>query len=205
MALGQLDGLAAMDLALATKTGDGQGELILLVGTTTFPYFTDYDEKGLTGEGNAVVVQDGNGDGYDDIFVGTRKNSTQGILEQWQRASATPFDFSLVRKFIAPGVVLSLVGGDFGGLSSRKDLAFGYQKAEGGYAGGVQILLLDSGSFPVAGFDPSGGAAAYMVPALNANNFNAGANPSAAGPALTDLSAAMKSGATTGAVLIFLR
>lgn len=205
MALGNFDGDAVKDLALVTKTSDGNGTLHLLIGTLTPPYYFYYDEKDLTGEGNAVVVLDANGDAMDDIFVGTRKNTTQGLIEHWGRASAAPFDFSLVRKFAAPGVVLSLAAGDFGGLATRSDVAFGYQTAEGSYVGGVQILLLDGGTFPVAGLDPSGGAAAYMVPALNANNFNTGANPSPSGTALTDLGAAMKSGATTGAVLIFLR
>lgn len=205
MALGRFDGDGVADLVLVTKTADGAGKLHLLIGTNFPPYFSSYVEHGLTGEGNAVVVLDGNGDGFDDIFAGTRENSTKGTLEHWLRVSSTPFDFSLIRKHSSPGPVLSMEGGDFGGMTSRKDIAYGYRNDDGGYPGGLEILLLDSGSFPPTGVDPSGGVAAFMVPALNANNFNAGANPSAVGPALTDLAAAMKSGATTGAVLIFLR
>ena len=205
MALGQFDATAPMDLALVTKTGDGNGELVLFAGTSTFPFFVVNSKKSLTGEGNAVVVQDSNGDGLHDIFVGTRQNASQGWLEHWGRMSTTPFDFSQVRKTNTPGPVLSLEGGDFGGLVSRKDLAYGFQTTEGSYVGGLRINLLDSGTLAVSEIDPSGGAATFMVPALNSNHFNAGANPSAVGPALTDLAAAMKSGATTGAVLVFLR
>jgi type II secretory pathway pseudopilin PulG len=205
LALGDFDGYAPLDLAVVTRVSDGNGKLHLFSGQNVAPYFILVKEISLAGEGNAVEVLDAGADGIDDIFVGTRKNFSQGTLEHWGRPSGLPFEFVEVRKKNASGIVLSLEGGDYGGVGNHPDLAYGFLTAEGGYAGGLEILLLDGGTFPVGGIDPSGGAAPYMVPALNANHFNYGANPAPSGTPLLDLAAAMKSGATTGAVLVFLR
>lgn len=205
LALGNFDDTGPLDLVAATATSDGQGTIHCFAGQTSSPFYVYTKEYDLQNEGNCVEVLDADGDAVDDVFVGTRKNTSQGTLEHWARAAGMPFDFTRIRQHNAPGIVLSLERGDFGGLSTRMDLAYGFRTAEGSYAGGLEILLLDSGTFPVAGIDPSGGAAPYMVPALNSNHFNYGQNPAADGTPLTDLAAAMKSGSTTGAVLVFLR
>jgi hypothetical protein len=100
--------------------------------------------------------------------------------------------------------VSSIAFGDFGGLVS-KDCVVGFRQSTSSYAGGVRIYFLDSRNFPTTGTDPSAGALVNWVPALTVNNFNFGANPAAVAPFLTDFAAGVKSGASSGALVLFIR
>jgi len=54
--------------------------------------------------------------------------------------------------------------------------------------------------------DPSAGAQPYWTPTLTFGNFNYGVQPSTpSAPYLTDLATAVKSGLSTGAVVIYVR
>jgi hypothetical protein len=105
-----------------------------------------------------------------------------------------------------PGFVMSMHASDLGANASRTDLAVGYHTSTVGYGGGVVVYYMDSGVIPNSGVDPSGGTIVNMVPALTSANFNYGLNTSAPpSPYLTDLAAGVKSSATTGQLVIFIR
>ena len=70
----------------------------------------------------------------------------------------------------------------------------------------MRIYFTDSGTLPSVGTDPSGGGVDFMVPALNANNFNFGTFPvTPSPPFLMDLAAGVKTSATTGALVVIIR
>jgi len=46
---------------------------------------------------------------------------------------------------------------------------------------------------------------ASMAPAITVANFNFGINPSGTAPYLTDMAVGVKSGASTGALVLFIR
>jgi prepilin-type N-terminal cleavage/methylation domain-containing protein len=207
MAFGDFDGDAQNnDLVLVTRTGPLTGSIMFFQQTTSAPWYTYREELDLQGEGRAVAVLDVDGDGYDDVVVGTKSGASQGKLLVYERTDPLyPYDMRLSEQHVAPGIVLSLEATELGGLVSREDLAVGYRNSESGFSGGVDVFFLDGGSLPSQGTDPSGGLANFMVPALNGNNFDSGDNPAPKVVQLDDLAGAMKSSATTGAVLVFLR
>jgi hypothetical protein len=205
MAFADFDEDSDLDLVLTTKTDARQGQVVFFERMSSSPFFVYREEHSLGGEGNAVVALDVNADGRQDAVVGTKDSDASGKIQWWTRADSDPFDFKRVRERTAPGIVLSLAAADLGGIVTQEDLAVGYRNSESDYAGGVRIYFLDGGDLPTGGTDPSGGAATFMIPALTAYNFDYGDNPIPSGVPLVDLAAAMKSGPTTGAVLIFLR
>jgi len=104
-----------------------------------------------------------------------------------------------------PGIPTSLVAADFGG-GSGTDLAMGWRDTDTGYGGGVLIYYTDLGTIPFVGVDPSAGAILNFVPAVVANNFNYGVQPVMPPPPyLTDLACGVKSGPSTGALVVFIR
>ena len=85
-------------------------------------------------------------------------------------------------------------------------MILGYRSSDPGYAGGIRIYFMDFGLIPPSGTDPSDGAVAFMVPALTVNNFNYGVQPATPTPPyLDDFAAGVKTGPTTGALLVFIR
>ena len=151
----------------------------------------------------ALACMDGDADGRTDIFVGTQRSTSTGRIMQYRNRGDWTFD--LVRRVDALGFVQSLVGADFGG-DTGADLAVGYRTSTTGYGGGVRIHYLDTGVLPSTGVDPSGGSVVNMVPALASANFNYGLNTTTPPtPYLTDLAAGLKSSATTGALVVFIR
>jgi hypothetical protein len=70
----------------------------------------------------------------------------------------------------------------------------------------VLIYPLDVGTLTNNGSDPSAGAVNNFVAALTKGNFNYGVNPvTPSPPYLTDFAAGVKTGASTGALVVFIR
>jgi prepilin-type N-terminal cleavage/methylation domain-containing protein len=205
MALGNFDADTDSDLVVVTKTSDLHGKVHVFekVGTAAGNRYTLRFSADLTGEGNAVTVFDVDRDGRRDFVIGTKTNANSGKLEYWHNDGS--FSFSNARTVNAPGIVLSLGVGDFGGQAPRQDLAVGFRDNESAYTGGVRIYYTDLGTIPSFGTDPASGAANFMTPAINVNNFNFGANPAPSGTALMDLALAQKPTSTTGQVLVIYR
>src|SRR5262245_41634311 len=108
------------------------------------------------------------------------------------------------RQVNAPGIVLSLTSGDFGG-TGRGDIAVGWRADANNYVGGVRVYFCDALKIPATGSDPSGGSVVNMVPALTNGNFNYGIYPVTAGTPLMDIGAGVKISATTGALVVYVR
>jgi hypothetical protein len=112
---------------------------------------------------------------------------------------------NVARTVPTPGIPTSLVAGDFGG-GSGTDIAMGWRQTDTNFAGGLLIYYTDILNLPFTGVDPSGGTITNFVPAVCANNFNFGVQPSMPPPPyLTDLACGMKSSPTTGALVVFIR
>ena len=140
-----------------------------------------------------------------DVIVGTQAGTSSGDIIEYQNiTSGGTINFSTFSRN-APGIVSALTVGDYGG-STRNDLVVGWRADDTGYAGGLLIYYLDSGKIPNNGTDPSAGSLTSWVPALTKANFNYGVNPvSPSPPYLTDLAAGVKTGANTGALVVFIR
>jgi prepilin-type N-terminal cleavage/methylation domain-containing protein len=209
MALADFDGDGKKDLVVGTRTGSFSGQLMFFkfvskVNGARFVYQCGYklDNDAVT----SIVCVDVDGDGKQDVIVGTQQNFTQGQLQQWgNKYAAGIWAFDIDHQVNAPGIVQALATADFGG-STRGDLAVGYRADASTYVGGVRIYFLDSGKIPTNGTDPSAGAVANMVPALTTANFNYGVKPSVPSPPfLIDLAAGVKITASTGALVVYIR
>ncbi len=210
MTLADMDNDGDKDLLVATRTSDYNGQMVVYEnrGRTAgnrFAYRYAVTFGGLTP--TSVVCLDADGDGWKDIFVGTQRNTSQGRIYQFRNTGAvTPYSFAIVRGVDAPGIVLSMVAADLGGLANRTDLAVGFRTSTAGYGGGVCIFYMDLGLIPFLSVDPSQGTVVNMVPALASANFNYGLNTTAPpSPYLSDLAAGVKASATTGALVVFIR
>ena len=88
--------------------------------------------------------------------VGTQRNNTSGNLQQW--GNKTTFGVSVVRpsdrEVNAPGIVLSVTSGDFGG-SSGGDLAGGLRAGQSHLRGRGRVYFCDALKIPSNGTDPS--------------------------------------------------
>ena len=135
---------------------------------------------------------------------GTQDGVASGKLIYLKNRTPAIFDFYIRKSEAAPGIVTAIGLGDFGGLVSQ-DLVVGFRQSTSTYAGGVRIYYLDTTTLPSTGTDPSNGAIINWVPATTVNNFNFGANPAAVPPFLTDFAIGVKSGAATGALVVFIR
>ena len=209
MALADFDGDGYRDLVVGTKTGLYSGQIMFFhfSSKTVLPHFTYAGTINLSNDivTNLAVV-DVDGDGGKDVIAGTQNGTSSGKLYYYHNKTQTPsaYDFQLYRTVDAPGIVTSMVAADLGG-SSRGDLAIGFRTSSAGFGGGFRIYYLDSGTLPSSGTDPSNGSIVNWVPALNANNFNYGANPTPSPPYLTDLAVGVKTSASTGALVVFIR
>lgn len=210
MALADFDGDGVRDLVVGTKTGPYMGEVMFFkcagrVNGNRFIWKNTISS--LDGAVTSLAVTDMNGDGKPDLVFGTQKNTSQGQLKYLRNYSVpTYWYFSHDRTVDAPGIVMSLTATDMGATSSITDLVVGWRTAEGSYGGGVSIYYLDVRTLPNNGVDPSNGAIVNMVPASTFANFNYGLNTtSPPSPYLNDLAVAVKSGAATGLLVIFIR
>jgi len=209
MALGDLDNDGRQDLVVGTRTTSYSGEILVFRNASKFngarficqAVYNDNDAAYTS-----LTCTDVNGDGLLDIIAGTQTGTGSGTLQYWiNKNNLSPIDFGLKREVDAPGLVMSVINGDFG-CGTRNDIAMGWRKDETSYVGGVAIYYLDLGTLPAIGVDPSGGSVTNMVPALTSNDFNYGVKPSVpAPPFLIDLAAGLKSGPATGALVVFIR
>lgn len=210
MALADFNGDGNRDLVVGTKTGTYSGSLEFFrfstkVNGARFLSAGSFSTPGMAI--TALTVLDVDGDGLLDVVCGVQDGSGSGKLQFWRNTGmfGSNFTFQMVRQVNAPGIVQSLVTADLGGAAS-KDIAMGWRLNETSYVGGVLIYYTDLGTLPAYGVDPSAGAVTNMVPALTANNFNFGVQPSTpAAPYLTDLAAGVKVTALTGALYVFIR
>ena len=208
IALADLDGDSLKDMVVGTKTGSYSGQVMFFkfVSKALTPHFLYEGEIDFANDAvTALGIVDVNGDGNRDVVVGTQSSDAAGNIIYLQ--STTPlntFAFTVRRVVTQPGIVSALAIGDFGGATAQ-DCVVGYRQSTSSYAGGVRIYFLDSRNFPTSGTDPSAGALVNWVPALTVNNFNFGANPAAVAPFLSDFAAGVKSGASTGALVLFIR
>jgi type II secretory pathway pseudopilin PulG len=209
MALADFDNDGRKDLVVGTKTGNYSGQVLFFrfVSKLAGARFVYQSSQNLSNNAvTSLACIDIDRDGFMDVVAGSQTNTTSGqLLYLHNRDLGVSWNFALARKVDAPGIVTSLVAADLGGLS-YPDLAMGWRSSDTGYGGGVQIFYCDLPAMPGAGVDPSDGSVFNFVPALTANNFNYGTYPSTpAPPFLTDLAAGLKSSATTGALVVFIR
>ena len=210
MALADFDGDGVRDLVVGTKTGPYMGEVLFFKCTGRVNgnrFIWKNTISSLDGAVTSLAVTDMNGDGKPDLVFGTQKNTSQGELKYLRNYSVpTYWYFSHDRTVSAPGIVMSLTATDMGATSSITDLVVGWRASEGSYGGGVSIYYLDIRTLPNNGVDPSNGSIVNMVPASAFANFNYGLNTtSPPSPYLNDLAVAVKSGAATGLLVIFIR
>jgi len=209
MALADVDNDGRKDLIVTTRTSNYEGEMLVFqnVGNTNGNRFKCVFDEPLGGEaGTSVACVDVNRDGKIDIVVGSQSGTNSGGLTYFRNDTVgSSIDFFTRKHISAPGIVTALTAGDFGGTSFN-DLAMGWRQDETGYGGGVLIYPLDVGTLTNNGSDPSAGAINNFVAALAKNNFNYGVNPvTPSPPYLTDFAAGVKTGATTGALIVFIR
>ncbi len=210
MALADFDNDGRRDLVVGTKTGTYSGQLLFFMNVSKstgarFVYQAGYDLSDQAA--TALVCTDVDQDGEMDVVIGTQTSTSGGRLEYWRNNKITPgvWKFDLERRVAAPGIVMSMVAGDYGGTSVN-DIAVGFRSDASTYVGGLRIYFLDSKTLPLFGADPSSGTLVNMVPALTVSNFNYGVQPALPSPPyLADLAAGIKTSATTGALVIFIR
>jgi hypothetical protein len=209
MALADLNGDGRKDLVVVTHTGSFSGQVLVFKNVSKtngnrFIYQTGFTlpDEALT----SVALTDVDGDGKIDIVTGSQTSTSGGKIDWYKNASILgTFTFALVRRVDAPGIVMSLVSADIGG-SIRSDLVLGYRADASSYGGGVRIYFTDTGTIPTVGSDPSNGLINNMVPALTTNNFDYGIYPSVTlPPYFPDIAAGVKSSATTGSLVVFIR
>ena len=207
IAVADMDNDGLKDLVVGTKTGTYSGQVMFFknLGKAVSPHFLFSQEIDLSSDAvMSLATVDVNHDGNRDVVVGTQSGSAAGNIVYLRSNTPGVFDFSVRRTVVAPGIVTAMGVGDFGGLASQ-DCVVGFRQSSTTYAGGVRIYYLDSTNFPTSGTDPSNGALVNWVPAVTVNNFNFGANPAAVPPFLTDFALGVKSGASTGALVLFIR
>ena len=208
--LSDMDSDGDRDLVISGRTNDYNGMVIVYenAGRTAGSRFVA--RYGVYFGGNTPMVVtclDADGDGWEDMFVGTQRSTSQGMIYQFKNTGfSSLWSYSILKAVNTPGIVTAMNAGDFGGNTSRKDLAVGFRTSTVGYGGGVVIYFMDLGLIPNSGVDPSSSSIVNMVPALTSANFNYGlfttAPPS---PFLTDLAVGVKASPTEGALVVFVR
>jgi hypothetical protein len=214
MVRADLNGDGYKDLIVGTRTGSYRGQVIVLEGSTGKKSKTPHFKGGTSGDtltfSNDVVTSvaavDVDGDGRIDIVAGTQSGTASGSLYYFRNTATSGFDFTLTKQVDVGAIVTGITVADLGG-SPRGDLAVGRRESASTYGGGVKIYYLDLGNIPDNGTDPSSGSEAItnMVPALTSGNYNYGTNPLPSAPYRTDLAVGVKSSATTGKLVVFIR
>ncbi|MGH7725038.1 MAG: SdrD B-like domain-containing protein [Candidatus Eiseniibacteriota bacterium] len=193
------------DLIVGTRITDGFGQIHVMRfntrnGGDRYRQILTYN---VVGEVTSMAWAYVDSDLQPDLVVGTRITSVRGDLQYWKGLGSG--QFALVQTFDAPGPVLSVVRSELGGNPFKNDIAFGFRNDESAYSGGVRILFLDLNMLPPGAVDPAGGTHEWMTPSITSANFNYRLNPTTSGGAQLDLAAATKTGASTGALLVFIR
>lgn len=210
MALADFDADGDKDLVVGTKTGIASGEVMFFEYRSRANgarFVWRYTQSISSGYVTSLGVDDVDQDGQRDVIVGTHMTSASGKLI-WvrNRNNVSSWAFENRKEVDAPGVVMSVSIADMGGNSSYSDLIVGWRSSDTAYGGGVTIYYLDLLTLPSAGVDPSNGAIVNMVPASTVANFNYGLNTTTPpSPYLPDFAVGVKSSATTGAVVVFIR
>lgn len=210
MAMADFDGDGQKDLVVGTRTGTYAGEVMF------FKYVSKLNGARFVWRNTVVLYNDAvtslaiadvGQDGWQDVLVGTQTASNDGrVIYFRNRAPLLPWVFEKYQDYNSPGIVISLHTADLGGNSSIKDLILGWRASDTIYTGGVSVLYLDALGLPSNGVDPSAGAINSMVPAITSANFNYGLNTTPpSSPYLTDFAVGVKTSATTGALVVFIR
>ena len=206
MALADLKNSGKKDLVVGTRTGTYNGQVMIFSRKdSSFVYRLDEKKTITNGSVTTLACVDVNHDGRLDIVAGTQTGTAGGNLLYYRNKGTSVLSFSMDDSITAPGIPLSLAAGDLGG-SNGTDMVLGWRTNETSYNGGVTIYYLDSGNLTgAAAVDPSGGTVTNMAPAVTVNNFNYGVKPAPPYPYQTDIAAGIKSSATTGALIVFVR
>ena len=209
LALLDVDNSGTRDLAVATKLGPTSGAVLVFqfVSTTKGNRFVYKYTIALPSDVPVQLgVADVDGDGRADLVVGTQTGSTTGrVLVYRNNYAASPWTFTLLQAFSAPGAVTALATGDLGG-SPALDLAVGYCTSTLNDGGGVRVYYNAGGLLSTTGVDPTNGALAYTPTALAIADFNYGTYPSKpAGPSLPDLAVGWRQTSTSGGITVLLR
>ena len=210
MALADMNADGKKDLIVGTKTGTYTGQLMIFrnngksAGTSRFTLAQSF---ALAGVVTCIAPAKVDFDTLTDLIVGIQTAVGAGELQEFKNLTfAGLINVAYQRKYSAPGIPLSLVATDLGGISGHDDLALGWRENETSYVGGIRVLSLDFGRLPTLDTDPSNGSVTNMVPALTFNNFNYGVQPSTPlPPYLSDVAAGIKVTALTGALVVFIR
>jgi prepilin-type N-terminal cleavage/methylation domain-containing protein len=197
------------DLVVGTRKDDYSGTLIVLNGNGGggSAFQTDFNQSFSNGAVTSLTCADYNLDTKADIVVGLQTGSNKGEVQFWRNSSAMggTLKFDLDITLTVPWIPISLASGDLGG-ASNPDIVVGYRNNTTAYTGGVLIYYMEGGTPSSSPVDPSGGTVTDMVPAVNCNDFNYGVKPSLPTPPYqTDVAAGVKSGPSTGALVIFIR
>ena len=205
MALADFDGDGDKDLVVGTRTSSYSGELLffsLATKNNGNRYVCKNVYTLLSDAVTSLAVCDPNGDGRPDVIVGTQSAVNGGNLQHWLNLGS--WNFSNIRSVIADGIVMSISAADLGG-GTATDVVVGWRQNETSYVGGVRVYYLDLGILPSVGVDVSGGSITNMCPAVCTADFNWGTTPIASPPILTDIAVGVKTGLTTGALVLFIR
>jgi len=210
MLLADFDNDGRKDLVVGTRTSSYAGEVLFFknVGRSNGNRFVWRNTVTLYNDAvTSLAVADVGQDGWQDVLVGTQTASNDGRVIYFRNRGATmPWIFDKTQDYNAPGLIISLHTADLGGNSNIKDLIVGWRESDTVYKGGVSILYLDVLGLPNNGVDPSAGAIKSMVPAITSANFNYGLNTTIPpSPYLTDFAVGVKTSATTGALVVFIR
>jgi len=209
MALADIDGDGRRDLIVGTRLSSYSGQVIAFrnVSKTNGNRFVYQTKISLATEAvTSLACGDFNGDGKIDLAVGTQTSATTGHLIQYQNATvAGVWAFINVRSVDTPGFPMALAVADMGG-SNRTDIICGTRADAATFAGALRIYFMDSGLLPFSPNDPSSGSLVNMVPALTVNNFNYGVQPAIPSPPyLLDFACGVKTSATNGQLIVFIR
>jgi len=210
MALADVNNDGRRDLVVGTKTGSYTGQLMIFRNngkSSGSSRFTLAQSFALSGVVTCIAPTKVDYDSLTDLIIGIQTGIGTGqLLEFKNLLFAGVINFAYQRSYTAPGIPLSLVATDLGGVVGHDDLAMGWRENETSYVGGLRVLSLDLGRLPAVDTDPSAGSVSNMVPALTANNFNYGVQPATPlPPYLTDVAAGIKVTALTGALVVFIR
>jgi prepilin-type N-terminal cleavage/methylation domain-containing protein len=199
------------DLVVGTRLSDYTGQIMMFSGKGGgSSSFRLCSIKSLTTSYvTALTCLDYNLDGKVDVVAGTRSGFNTGELQFWKNTSpggsTDSLTFAKDTVLALSHIPISIASADLGS-ATNPDIVIGYRDDATNYTGGVDIYYMDGGTVPAAPLDPSGGSITGIVPAITVNNFNYGLKPSLpAAPYLPDIAVGVKTGPSTGALIVLIR